>query len=269
MNLFAPPEYEERIVRLALGVEPRDALLGSRASGVRVTVDQHPKPLHIWRSWPGGVRLDDVLPVMDRHASGRYLLLLSESTPATIRLRLTDRSRRYVPRRFEIKLPDASTVTAETRIFRPVLHPGAGNELSGTIVRGLVRDAGKLVRWTRVEATHHETGASLGWAHGDDRGEFVLAIVNAVPQVGFAADPLLVDIKVGFADPTPKPPKDDPLTTVVDRIWDLSEEKLPSLPNDAIAGGRQFLGAPTHNTHTFPTEQLTTGRTRFLKLDLP
>jgi hypothetical protein len=270
MNLFAPPEYDERIIQLALGVEPRDALLGTRASGLRVTIDQHPKPLHIWRSWPPGIKLDDVLPVMDRHASGRYLLLLSAKTADSIRLRLTDRSRRYVPRRFEIGLPNATTVTAATRIFRPLLHPGAGNEFTGTVVGGRVRNAaGRLVRWVRAEAIHHETGASLGWAHGDDRGEFVLPITNAIAQVGFAADPLPVDITVGFAASAPEAPKDDPLTSMVDPIWDLPEEKLPSLPNDVIAGGRQFLGTATHNTHTFPTVQLALGRTRFLTLDLP
>jgi hypothetical protein len=267
MNLFAPPDYDERIVQLALGVEPRDALRGGRASGLRVTLDQRPAPLHIWRtSWTPGVKLDDVLPAMDRHASGRYLLLLSASTPATIRLRLTDRTRRYVPRRFTVKLPAPSTMTAAARIFRPLLHPGAGNELTGTIVRGRVRNAtGKLVRWVRAEATRAGTNQSLGWAHGDDRGEFVLAISNAVQQVGFAADPLSVDITVSFRDP-PMPPANDPLTTVVDPIWDLLEEKL-SLPDDATVGGR--LHPTGHTKQVFPKVQLTVGRTRSLELNLP
>jgi hypothetical protein len=267
MNLFAPAPYAERIVQLALGVEPRDAVLGTRAGGPTVTLDQHPTPLHLWRSWPKGAILDEALPKMARHDSGRYLSLLEDRTTGTVRIRLVDRSRRYVPRRFAIQLPDADEMSAPARIIRPVLHPGATYPITGTVVRGRVLDAQQVpVRWVRAEATLADSGDSIGWAHGDDRGEFVLAIGNAAGQVGLAANPLRVAISVSFATVAPEPPADDPLTTTVDPIWDLPEEQL-SLPDDEAAAGRKFLD--DHTTHTFPTLQLTLGRTRSLELTLP
>ena len=71
-NLVLPSVYDEHIVRLALGVELIDAVRGTRIHRpMRVTLAEYPRPLHLWRVWPRGTSLDDVLPRMPRHDTGR------------------------------------------------------------------------------------------------------------------------------------------------------------------------------------------------------
>lgn len=249
-NVFTPTAYDERVFRLALGIELRDAIRGGRArggvanDGARVTFDNCPRPLHEWRKWANSVTLDDVLPRMTRHETGRFVSLFERSTPTEQRVRITDRTRRYVPRRFALTIPseaDADDNPPARRVFAPELFPGAaydsGSAMTG--VRGRITRDGTPVRWARVRATQEGTDDELGWTHGDDRGEFLLLIGNPEAQVGFLDDPTAVTLTVGFADPSPQPDPTDPLVVQVDPLWDLVEEAA-ILPDDEIASGRTF-----------------------------
>lgn len=285
MNLYAPPPYSERIVRLALGVEPRDVARGGRAlSPLRVTVEEHPEPLGSWRRWAPGDRLDDVLPSFERHGSGRFARLLDDTIRTSQRIRISDPRRRYVPRRFAVTISDEdAVVTAETdpaipdigptaRIFVPSLYPGSAAEVGGLHVRGRITRGGRSVRWARVRATLASTGEVAGWAHADDRGEYLLAIGNPLHQIGFAADPMPLTLTAGYQDPAPVPPVDDPLRVVVDPLWDLPEEPVRTLPvpvdpAGTVADGRTFPAG--FATHTFASIPLAQGRQHVVDLDLP
>lgn len=290
MNRYAPLPYAETIVRLALGVEPHDAVRAGRAlsaSTLRVTVEEHPEPLDSWRAWAPGEQLDDVLPRLDRHGTGRYARLLDDATRTIQRIRIVDAGRRFVPRRFAVTVMDeAAVIAAEdnplvpdigpvARIFRPSLHPGAAYEVAGLLVRGRITRAGRPVRWARVQAVITGTGDEAGWAHADDRGEYVLPIGNTNDQIGFASDPLPVTLTAGFLDPGPVPPATDPRRVLVDPLWDLIEEPVtlpiivPVTPNPAgtVADGRQFPAG--YITHAFPSVALAQGRPHVADLDLP
>ena len=79
------------------------AVLGGRAHpGSTVTIDEHPAPLHVWRRWSTGEQLDHRLPRLIAHGNCRFAWLLDATTATTLRLRIHDASRRYVPRRFAV-----------------------------------------------------------------------------------------------------------------------------------------------------------------------
>src|SRR5207237_5958036 len=101
MNEFLPSRYDERIERLALGVEPVDAMRDGRVAPlVAVTIDREP---------PAPVRaLDDIyglsegsggLKKIRRRHSCRFVVLARDGLTSPIALRFNDPSRRYVPRR--------------------------------------------------------------------------------------------------------------------------------------------------------------------------
>jgi hypothetical protein len=249
MNTYLPAAYDERITRLALGIEPVDAQRGTRIAGpLVVTFDESPRPLHKWRTFPNGLLLDDVLPRMTRHGSGRYARIFARGTPIDIAVRLSDRSRRYVARRLRLSVPAESVdAAAAFRTVRIHLHPGANAELSTatSAIRGRIVHTGLPVRWCRVRAEETASGQLFGFTHGDDRGEFVLPLAPPADHVGMAADPLVVRLVLGVP-PTPVPPPTDPLVPLVDPLWDLVEEAsaLPLAPPDPdggdIGNGRLF-----------------------------
>src|SRR5262245_6933947 len=128
---------------------------------------------------------------LDLHPSGPFARVHEEPVPDSVVVRLVepdpDAGRWVVPRRLTLDL-------TASRTFAPRLFPGAGASLptGATVVRGRVTrhipgtgDA-VPVRWVRVRATTigadtHGAGdgggdGDLGWAHGDDRGEFVLVL---------------------------------------------------------------------------------------------
>ena len=94
-------------------------------------------------------------------------------------------------------------VPTTSRTWRPLLFPGAGYDLAETAtgVRGTVTDAGKPVRWARIEASAN--GRVIGRAHGDDRGEFLLVLGQNTGAVGDLASPLAVTITVLAREPGP------------------------------------------------------------------
>ncbi len=287
MNTFLPTRYDELITRLAFGVEPIDALRGGRVTGpLRVTFDECPRPLHTWRPFPPGVRLDDVLPQMERHQSGRYARRYGRDTPEQIRLRISDSRRRYVPRRFIVAIATETTVTtAETdpaipdvaiaaRVASIHLHPGANADVPGGVsaIRGRVRRAdGSPAPWVRVRANRTGTAEQFGFTHGDDRGEFLLVLATPPGTVGMSPDPVAVELIVGVA-PAVLPPPADPLVPIVDPLWQLFEEPLP-LPAPAIpatgtaSDGRRF--PPGYVTTAFAGPFVPAGHVRSVVLTLP
>jgi hypothetical protein len=243
-NLFTDPRYDERVVRLALGVEPLDAAGGGRLFGpLRVLVEDAPVPLDRWRSWRPGETLDTVLGGLDRHPSGRFGRVYGPRVrTGDVVLRLVEPGgRRFVPRRVGVEI--LAETAAGTRIFGVGLHPGAAAPLPGraTVVRGRVVSGGGPVRWVRVRAVDG-LGDEVGWAHGDDRGEFVLPVVPSPDAVVQPDDPMPVELTVFATLPPPAPDPADPLRPVVDPLWDLPVEPLPGAGPGTAAGTTELPG---------------------------
>ena len=193
--------------------------------------------------------LDDLLPRMQRHASGRYARLYQRGSPTRIRLRLMDPGRRYVPRRLVVDIADEATVaTAEaspmipdigvtSRVIRVSLHPGANAEISAgtTAIRGQLRRAdGTRLPWARVRANQTGTGVPFGFTHVDGRGEFLLVLSAPSDSVGMTADPVSVELVVG-RPLTTVAPADDPLVPTYDplvapgiRLAGGTDDELPN-----------------------------------------
>lgn len=256
-NVFVDRRYDERITRLALGVEPLDVVLGGRlADPVRVLVEDEKVPLHRWRTWRPGETLDAFLTALPRHHSGRFGRVYGpRSTGGVVDLRIVDGgARRIVPRRFRVDLADEPTVAATDlapagphplwrRVFPVGLFPGSAAPLTRrhTVVRGRVLQAAddRPVRWTRVEAVD-AVGDLVGWGHGDERGEFVLVVRHPDTAVVVADDPLAVELTVGATLPPLDPDPLDPARPDVDALWDLPREVL--VPTPTAAGGDRYTG---------------------------
>jgi len=102
MNSFLPARYIEHVDRMALGLEPTDALRGERiAASLAIAIDGTPAE-YAERAWPGDVPFADPigrLRRVARHNSCRYVLLYRPGMKTTVNLRFFDRYRRFVPRR--------------------------------------------------------------------------------------------------------------------------------------------------------------------------
>ncbi len=289
-NILVPDRYDERIVRLALGVEPLDAITGARvATGLRVLLEDAPAPLHAWRTWRPGETLDDVLPPLDRHPTGRFGRIYDRRfVGGSVVFRLIEPAagrrpvRHVVPRRCAVDLADEATVAAADagptgphplwrRVFPLGLFPGAAADLPAlaTVARGRVLSGGEPVRWARVRAVD-ATGDVVGWAHGDDRGEFVLVVGHPATAVVVPDDPLEVELFVGATLPPPAPDPLDPLRAVVDPLWDLPVEPLLPTPTPATSdrlAGRVLLPGQT-TSGPFPVA-LPLGRQSTVSISIP
>ncbi|TDW77126.1 hypothetical protein [Kribbella pratensis] len=243
-NLFTPPEYDEALCRLAIGVELVDALDalptyggGRYQRNAAVLDERHPSPLHQWRRWAAGQTLNDVLAGLDRHRSGRFAHLYGTAPDPhdeNLTVRIVEprasTGRYLVPRRLRLRLyddpvPDPPPDPGNQRIFRVGMFPGAGAYPSSgsTVLRGrVVRPGadGELhpVRWVRVVA--RDTLDDLGWAHGDDRGEFVLILGSPAGAGTMPVDPLPVELTLTLPPAVTADPA-DVLLKVVDPLWDL------------------------------------------------
>jgi len=170
--------------RLAQGLVLRDIVTDHIVGGtprVGWEADGHLRPPGAREEWP----CVDFEPV----GTGRFRLRATPRLPQKLVVRIEDASRRHVARRIEItpwsypqlRDPDpAHAVAVAARTLRVWLHPGAAYPLppGATVVRGrIVRPSGTPVPWARVTAIGG-TGAALGLAHGDDRGEFVLRLTD-------------------------------------------------------------------------------------------
>ena len=121
----------------------------------------------------------------------------------------------------------------------------------------------------RVQAADAD-GADVGWAHGDDRGEFVLFVTVAAGAVVPADDPLPVSLTVHATRPPPTPDPADPLRPVVDPLWDLPVEPLPALA--AAATDDRYAGrVPLPGQGSFGPFQhdLPLGRETSIQIQIP
>ncbi len=257
-NEFLPAGWDETVWRLAAGIEPVSALGGAGPlPGVRLALERVPKP---WPVPAGAGTIGDYdvgigLPTVARNPSGRFAVTyLVPGLVSPFSVRMYDVHRRYVPRRFAVPFPAPAAVVAEehaaeappwppipSRSFRPALFPGAayGTQAGATVVRGRVlRSDLTVARWTRVSAVDADYGYPLGWAHGDDRGEFLLVITSSSAELHLPGSALSAVTVTVAARPLPST-IDSPAQSTADPLWDLEVETLPSPGSaDAVSDGR-------------------------------
>jgi hypothetical protein len=253
MNQFLPSRYDENIQRLALGLEPVDAMRLRRvAQPLRVEVEYPPKA--------------SAKPPVQRHPSCLHALLYYPALVDSVDIRIFEHfdpletewqyhlPRQFVPRRFHIPLHTQGTVDTfpyTDRVRRPFMFPGAGYDLDScaTGIRGSVLRADTPMRWARVTAVLASSGHVVGRAHGDDRGEFLLLIdFNAIP-VGDLVSPVTLQVNVFGPDPIPVAvPPDLPSR---DPFWDLPLETPPA-PGaaDTVSTGETLPSNYTKTTGT-------------------
>jgi hypothetical protein len=260
MNLVLPEQFDERIDRLARGLEPIDVLRSERiAAPIEIARDGAPGAA-------SGPFADPIGPLrrITRHSSCRYVVLYRPGMKTKINLRFFDPHRRFVPRRISYTIP-ANINTPSPRVRRPAFFPGAGYDVSQTAtgMRGRVTwkqsNSNEIpARWVRVEASVN--GQIVGRAHGDDRGEFLLILDCTAGGQGELPNPLDVLVTV-FGPPAVKPiPKDDP-------IGDLPLEVLTGDPDDVSPGVKRppQYAATAHSSRsvTFEFGTILTGQPKF------
>jgi len=269
MNSFLPARYIEHVDRMALGLEPTDALRGERiAASLAIAINVTPAE-YAERAWPGDVPFADPirrLRRVARHNSCRYVLLYRPGMKTTVNLRFFDRYRRFVPRRISYTLPPDIN-TPSPRVRRPAFFPGAGYDVSQSVtgLRGRVTWQQSIVdevpaRWVRIQASIN--GRIVGRAHGDDRGEFLLLLDSMAGGQGDLPEPLDVVVTV-FGPPAPEPiPAGDPL-------GDLPLEELVADPDDVSPGIKLPTSPPYQSTAqssrtvTFQLGTILTGQQKF------
>jgi hypothetical protein len=264
--------------RLALVVECVDSVAQRRLSTqVRVGREVSPLllPVGYESSWP----CLDLIP----RGPGRAMILFDWRTPTKpVRIRIVDPARRYVARRFELPLWTlAEIVAAEaappmvpagSRLLRPWLSPGSAYQAaqSTTAIRGRVASGGTAVRWARLTAIGPGNQA-VGWAHADERGEFLLVIADTGTLPPPAPSELAIDLRVIAPDPQQVPPVSD------DAYADLVVEALPrsanpptpkDLDNGALRGRAQPAGYVA-NTAAVPQLTVPVGHELALTTDIP
>ena len=139
--------------------------------------------------------------------------------------------RRYVPRRVAFTpvlasgVPPASVVNTRTAWLWPgaaYALPSRSTGLRGGIRREVSPGVHAAVPWARVIATRAGAGPAnfatetqIGWAHGDDRGEFLLVLGNSAVS-GAAALPAVLNLNVWVFLPPALPAFDvaDPLASL-------------------------------------------------------
>jgi hypothetical protein len=242
MNAIVDARFDETVQRLALGIEPIDAMREQPLLlPVMLTHDDAP--------------LGFVRPPFQRHASNRWALRYDAyyAAPArTVNLRLFDQAetfydadadrRRFVPRRFGIALPtlaDAEAAPPAARGCRPHLFPGSAYPVShgvtGLRAHVMRAPAGPMplrpARWARVlasvAATQPDLGLStvIGRAMCDARGEFLLLVRHDAAEILSGSDlPVLLRV---FAAAEAVPP--NPELPALDPLWDLPLESPAGL----------------------------------------
>ncbi|MGW4095818.1 hypothetical protein [Mycobacterium sp. NPDC004974] len=228
---------EARVLhRLALAVDCADAVTHSPlGTQVRIGAEVAPR----LRTYP-----DDVTwPCADllQHGLGRATRLHRPPMPANITVRIADPTRRYVPRRLTTPLRTDADITASdngtgpyipvgSRELRPWLSPGSAYQMprSTTAIRGRVMRGATAARWPRITAIG-PGGQAVGWAHGDDRGEFVLVIVSTGSLHPPAPSTLAVTLVV-TAPANPPTVTEDPLADLV--VETVPQSQVPPVASD-------------------------------------
>jgi hypothetical protein len=266
-----------RTVRLALGLEVVDAVRGDPAD-VEVRWENVPRPVPpaTTADWPSPYDVGLDLPRLSRGLRpGRFRIAYTpEDRPPRVpvppaRLRICDPHRRYVPRRLQVPFPNLAAVLSEEQASgRPAwrgrtvrVFPGAAFRCEGasTGIRGRAVDAaGVPLRWVRALATHPARGTVLGYAHGDDRGEFLL-LLSTPPSTLEDPGGLTFTVDVTVAARPPGAPMPSPLTQPpeADPLGDLVRELLPApgLP-DAVSSGATTPAGFTRTVTTAVTVTL-------------
>lgn len=221
--------------RLALGVEPRDAVLGSRLTrAIHVDVER-PGAAWLREDSQGFVRAAgrDRAP-MSRNDSGRHSMIWRDDLGAAVQVRMYDRRRIWVPRRLAIPLPPSDVVATAGRIRRPVVFPGVAWDLVGgaTALRSRVQQGGAPVRWAWLFARRPGEAEVVMRARADDRGEFLLVLGPATLAQAELDGEFELDIEA-FAPISPSPALDG------DPLGDLLVETLAAPgDDDPVAEGR-------------------------------
>lgn len=264
--------------RLALAVECVDAIREALVqTDVRVGREVSPRLL--------GPNSDPAWPCLDlgRKGSARALLRFEQRPPTKLRLRLDDPWRRIVPRRFDLPLWSLAEIEAAEQappvvpgaslLFRPWLLPGSAARLSRgmTAVRGRVIHGDAPVRWPRVTA-RGPGNQPVGWAHGDERGEFLLVVVGT----GYLPPPppseLPIDLVVTAPDPAGAVADDppDPLADlVVEAIARTSSPPLPGELENDLLRGRSMPTGYVASTAVVPTIRIPVGTELTLTAAIP
>lgn len=214
-NQFLAASWDELVVRLALGIEPTDPLFRSRiGQPVQVALDGTP-----------------VLRTVARRDSCRFVLRATAGVEDPVELRIQDPTRRYVPRRLRVRLP---VPMAQGRQIRPALLPGAayGVPAGAMGIRGRIVRDGEPMRWCRAEARRAVDDLLVGWAHGDEHGEFLLLLDPAASRGADLVLPVEVGVSVFGPDVAPDPAA--VADSDVDPLWDLPLEEA-DLTGAAVA----------------------------------
>ena len=277
--------------RLALVVECVDSVV-ERRLGTQVRIGREVSPLLLPRGYPPGWPCLDLIP----RGPGRGMILFDWRTPTTsVRIRIVDPARRYVPRRFELppwKLAEIlaaeatpPVVPAASRLLRPWLSPGTAYQAARgtTAIRGRVARGGTGVRWARLTAIGPGPQA-VGWAHADERGEFLLVIADTGTLPPPAPSELQVDLTVIAPAPPPPgppgppgPPAGSAGDQAADPYADLVVEALPRSANpptptdldNNILRGRAMPPGYVASTSAVPPLTVPVGGELTLTTDIP
>lgn len=264
--------------RLALVVECVDSVIQRRIS-TRVRIGREVSPLLLPAGYEPSWPCLDLIP----RGPGRAMILFDWRTPTKkVPIRIVDRERRYVPRRFELppwKLAEIiaaeaapPVVPAGSRLLRPWLSPGSAYQTarSTTAIRGRVVNGGTAVRWARLTAIGPGNQA-VGWAHADERGEFLLVVADTGTLPPPAPSELAIDLRVTAPDPKqPPPPSDDAYADLV--VEELPRSANPPTPNDldnSVLRGRATPAGYVANTAAVPQLTVPVGRELALTTDIP
>lgn len=237
---------------LALGIQPMDAMRDARhvplvhvvPDGSDLTDEDR---IRLRRD---GLDVTDVLVprAWERHPTGRHVVRYQDGLPEPdedfIDLRVVEgphrtAARHFVPRRLRVPvraLPVAELRGTGYRVRRPGLFPGAAYPMgAATAVRGRAFHIGRPLRWVRVEVVL-STGALVGRAHGDDRGEFLAVLSGHRDWAVLAAGSEEVTVRVFWHATAPPPPPS--LVQDTDPHWDLPLEELPDTDvQDPVTAG--------------------------------
>lgn len=203
--------------RLALGVTCVDAIRRNGATGSLSTTLER-------------IGAAPLRQAFDRHRDDRFALRYAgrikqridkavlDATPVSLHITVDAAARTYVSRRLQLTLVLQDDVPAPTPANTRALWvwPGAAYPFpaTATLLRGSVNRGGGPVRWSRVFATTPATETDfalatiVGCAHGDERGEFVLALGSNAVSGAALVNPVQVRL---WAFTAPVAPQDPPL----------------------------------------------------------
>lgn len=245
--------------QLALGLECFDAITGAPLSHRVRAGREVAGPAHRPAA-PGWPCLD-----LEASAMGRFKLRHGPLIPSALTLRIDDPQRRYVSRRFSVHLWPLAAVSptaagpyipVASRLLRVWLWPGSAYTFprGTTLVRGRVAHNGDPVRWARVTAVG-PTGTVAGRAHADDRGEFLLVVVNP------GQNPLedTVDLDLVAMAPAVAQPQDAGDNVSDLAVENVSRSSVPPLPSDldnamlrGVSPPAGYVPSLAHAQHSVP-----------------